>query len=296
MNPGVALKIMVENTSLAIGERLSTGVLGGERGVAALPGLQDKTQRYPYENISTLEDEHFWFVVRNERICSLIKDTLKDYENAKFLEIGSGTGNVLGFLYQNGLSNLTGYEIEESGLEISKRTFPQINFEYNDLLDPRSKKEKFDAIGMFDCLEHFLEEEEPLSNVRSMLRPGGKFYLTVPAHEFLWSKIDELFGHYRRYTKKSLYQTLVRNGFTDIQQAYFMAPLVPLAIIHRKLKKYPEVRTEEEIAALLDKETSLPPNFINTVMLHLTRLEHKWMGMNDLNFGGSILAVATYDG
>ncbi len=261
-----------------------------------VPANQDKVQRYPYENISNLEDEHFWFVVRNERICSLIQDTLPGYENAEFLEIGSGTGNVLNYLYRNGLRNLTGYDVEEIGLEIASKSFPNIKFEYNDLLDPTTKSRKFDAIGMFDCLEHFSDEGEPLSNVKALLRPGGQLYLTVPAHDFLWSKIDEWFGHYRRYTKSSLGKALSENGFTNIRQAYFMAPLVPLAILRRKLKTYPELKSEVEIQALLDEETSLPPAIINKTMLSLTRLEHRWMGMRDLNFGGSILCVASYEG
>ncbi|MEZ4489164.1 MAG: class I SAM-dependent methyltransferase [Cyanobacteriota/Melainabacteria group bacterium] len=255
--------------------------------------LQDKVQRYPYENISQLEEEHFWFVVRNERICRLIKSTLPGYKNAQFLEIGSGTGNVLGYLFDNGFENLTGYEVEESGLEISRQRFPQINFEYNNLLDSDTKTRQFDAIGMFDCIEHFESEELPLANARKMLRPGGKLYITVPAHDFLWSMIDELFGHYRRYTKKDLEKVLVNGGFSSIQQVYFMAPLVPLAIIHRKLKPLPDVVSEEEIEALLNRETSIPHPLVNKIMRGLARLEHNLMGMNDLSFGGSILAVAT---
>lgn len=287
---------MVKKIAL-LAERTSCGGLSvAERLFDYDIGLQDKIQRYPYENISTLEEEHFWFVVRNERIFKLIMNTLPSYRTARFLEIGSGTGNVLGFLYRNGFFNLTGYEIEESGLEISRKTFPEINFEYQNILEPGSKSNQFDAIGMFDCLEHFLDETEPLENVRELLCPGGKLYLTVPAHDFLWSNIDELFGHYRRYTKRTLGQVLMKNGFVDVQQVYFMAPLVPLAFIRRRMKKYPVVNTEAEIAALLDEETSLPPKFINALMLYLTRLEHKVMGMRDLNFGGSILAVATYKG
>lgn len=259
-------------------------------------GLQDKTQRYPYDNISQLENEHFWFVVRNERICSLIQKTLPDYQNADFLEIGSGTGNVLGYLYRNGFRNLTGYEIEEDGLRVSSQMYPEIKFEYNNLLNPTVERKQFDAIGMFDCIEHFADEKEPLENVKSMMRPGSNLYLTVPAHDFLWSKIDELFGHYRRYTKRTLGKMLQDNGFVNIRQAYFMAPLVPLAVIHRRLKQYPDVLTETEIEALLNRETSVPHPLINSIMLHLTRTEHKVMDMRDLNFGGSIISVATFPG
>lgn len=76
-----------------------------------------------------------------------------------------------------------------------------------------------------------------------------------------------------------------------------MAPLVPLAVIHRKLKKYPmpSSLTKAEISQLLERETSKPHEAINSIMLHLARLEHKLLRKSDLGFGGSILAVATLE-
>lgn len=262
-----------------------------------LRALQDKVQRYPYENISGIEEEHFWFVVRNERICDLVKLTLPNFESAKFLEIGSGTGNVLGYLQTNGLKNLTGFEIEDLGIEISRQRFPDISFEHCNILELDKSPQKFDAVGMFDCIEHFADDKVPLEKARELLHPGGKVYITVPAHDFLWSEIDELFGHYRRYTKKTLQKSLNASGFGNVEQFYFMAPLVPLAIIHRKLKNYPvpSTMTKAEINQLLERETSKPHDAINSIMLHLARLEHKMLRRNDLGFGGSILAVATLE-
>ena len=56
-----------------------------------------------------------------------------------------------------------------------------------------------------------------------MLRPGGRLVLLVPAYEFLYNSFDELLGHYRRYTRKSLSALLQREGFSIVDTHYFNA-------------------------------------------------------------------------
>ncbi len=199
-----------------------------------------KPQRYPYETIADNEREHFWFIVRNERISGLMKQSIQNWPSATFLEIGAGTGNVLGHLWEEGFQNLTGWEIVENGLDICWQRYPNISFSRTNFLELKEGDTAFDAIGMFDCLEHFPDDQRPLKKVRELLVPGGKVFLTVPAHMFLWTVMDEIFGHYRRYSKRELGESLESAGFTDIRLAYFMAPLVPLAMIHRSKLRVPK--------------------------------------------------------
>ncbi|MBX9669804.1 MAG: class I SAM-dependent methyltransferase [Candidatus Obscuribacterales bacterium] len=258
------------------------------------PGtLQDKTQRYPYETIADNEREHFWFIARNERISRLMKSEVPNWRKASFLEIGAGTGNVLGHLWDEGFTDLSGWEIVEDGIAICQKRYPNIKFSNTNFLTQKRLDQKFDSVGMFDCLEHFSDDQLPLMRVRQLLKPGGKIVLTVPAHMFLWTVMDEIFGHYRRYNKSELTRSLEEAGFTDIKSVYFMAPLVPIAIVHRGKLRVPKDATEEQIEAIMRRETSIPLRPINTAMLAISRLEHSIMGMRDLSFGGSLLAVAT---
>ncbi len=262
--------------------------------VHSAPGtLQDKTQRYPYETIADNEREHFWFIARNERISRLMKSSVPNWRQASFLEIGAGTGNVLGHLWDEGFTNLTGWEIVEDGIEICKKRYPDITFSNTNFLTQKRLEQKFDSVGMFDCLEHFSDDQLPLMRVRQLLKPGGKIILTVPAHMFLWTVMDEIFGHYRRYNKTELTRSLEEAGFNEIKLVYFMAPLVPIAIVHRGKLQVAKDATEEQIDAIMRRETSIPLRPINSAMLAISRLEHSIMGMRDLNFGGSLLAVAT---
>lgn len=62
----------------------------------------------------------------------------------------------------------------------------------------------FDLIGLFDVLEHLPDDVKALKEIRKALKPGGKLILTVPASMKLWSYVDEVAGHYIRYSSKTL--------------------------------------------------------------------------------------------
>ncbi|MBX9695792.1 MAG: class I SAM-dependent methyltransferase [Cyanobacteria bacterium] len=283
-------KTALESTPVAL---VGSPVSNRAKNTMLTAGEERKPQRYPYETIADNEREHFWFIVRNERISRLMKRSISNWQSASFLEIGAGTGNVLGHLWEQGFKDLSGWEIVEDGLDICWKRYPEIKFSRTNFLELKGRDTRFDAIGMFDCLEHFPDDQRPLKKVLELLAPGGQLFLTVPAHMMLWTVMDEIFGHYRRYNKREMFRSLETAGFTNIKLVYFMAPLVPLAIIHRSKLHVPENATEEQIDAIMRRETSIPLRPINTAMLSIARLEHDLMGMRDFGFGGSILAVAS---
>jgi hypothetical protein len=45
--------------------------------------------------------------------------------------------------------------------------------------------------------------------------------LQLPAHPFAFSVLDKGLGHYRRYTRKSVKELLVKAGFDPVQTYYF---------------------------------------------------------------------------
>jgi hypothetical protein len=59
--------------------------------------------------------------------------------------------------------------------------------------------------------------------------------VTVPAYWWLWSAEDELAGHHRRYTLRSLHATLSRCSFEVRYQTYFFAPLTVPVLLLRSL-------------------------------------------------------------
>ena len=80
----------------------------GESVGASEQALVEHSQYFPYELVSRIDDQHFWFRVRNEIILRAIGKYLPNWDRASFLEIGSGAATVLDFLDAGGMTSLEG--------------------------------------------------------------------------------------------------------------------------------------------------------------------------------------------
>jgi len=87
------------------------------------------------------------------------------------------------------------------------------------------------AVGMFDVLEHLDDDLGYLQLLRTLLVPGGRLYLTVPKHQWLWSSHDDEAGHQRRYSTRSLIDVVRRAGFDiEYHTSLFSVLLVPMVV------------------------------------------------------------------
>lgn len=69
-----------------------------------------------------------------------------------------------------------------------------------------------DALYSCNVLEHILNDVDALRMAVGKLRPGAPVFVYVPAFPILFGSWDEQVGHYRRYTRRSLHDTLHRSG------------------------------------------------------------------------------------
>jgi SAM-dependent methyltransferase len=94
---------------------------------------------------------------------------------------------------------------------------------------------KYDAVYTSNVLEHILDDLGALVELHGVLKPRGVMVVYVPAHPFLFSKMDEEIGHVRRYTKRELQRKVETAGFTiqavnyDDFLGYFISMIVRFA-------------------------------------------------------------------
>ncbi|PIQ55219.1 MAG: hypothetical protein COW02_03530 [Comamonadaceae bacterium CG12_big_fil_rev_8_21_14_0_65_59_15] len=69
-----------------------------------------------------------------------------------------------------------------------------------------------DIAWSFNVLEHIEDDQGTIEQLMAKLRPGGKLVIFVPAFNCLYSKMDELVGHVRRYTVNELYAKTMAAG------------------------------------------------------------------------------------
>lgn len=206
--------------------------------LAFAPDLEAAAPRYPegyHDEIHALEAGHFWFQGRNRLILEAIRRGFP--EMRRFLEIGCGTGFVLGAVAEAfPRAEVSGSEISTAGLAHAQRRAPGAAL-YQ--MDARRIpfRAAFDLIGAFDVLEHIPEDEAVLQACAEALVPGGGLLLTVPQHPWLWSSVDAFAGHVRRYRRKDLETKLAAAGFEMVLSTSFVSLLLPMMALSRALKR-----------------------------------------------------------
>lgn len=172
-----------------------------------------------YELLIKAEKTHFWFRGRNAIIQNIIVRTYPDYQGKHILEVGCGTGYVLSELNHMGFQ-VTGIDMHPEGLVYAKKRVPKAMCITGDLYTYTSKN-IYDAVGIFDVVEHIENDVEALHHCARLLKSHGRLFLTVPARSELWSVYDDISGHKRRYTKESLTLALQKSGFRIQYIGYF---------------------------------------------------------------------------
>jgi SAM-dependent methyltransferase len=237
-----------------------------------------------YATLAEREAGHFWFIGRNRLLLWAFRRYAAGARS--FLEIGCGTGFVLQGLagLDPGLA-LTGSELFREGLAFASRRVPGAAFVQ---LDARRLpyRDEFDAIGLFDVLEHIQEDQLVLDNVARACRPGGTVLVTVPQHPWLWTVVDERACHVRRYRRGDLVAKLRRSGLKPVRACSFVSLLLPVLALNRML------RQQRREAFDLLQEFDLP-SWKQRLLLAALDLERALIRAGvDLPMGGSLLVVA----
>jgi SAM-dependent methyltransferase len=239
-----------------------------------------------FAELAALEAESWWFRARNELIAWAATTYAPDCE--RFLEIGCGTGFVLGRIHEAlPAAELWGSEIFSAGLAIAAGRVPSARFLQ---MDARAIpfRDHFDVIGAFDVLEHIEEDGAVLAAVHDALRPAGVLMLTVPQHPALWSPQDVHAGHVRRYTASGLRRRVEAAGFEIVRSASFVSMLLPMMFASRLRMR--RATNDPDFDAI---ETLRQPRLVNRALAAVMRVEVGPI-RHGVSFpaGGSLLVVA----
>lgn len=175
---------------------------------------------------STQASENFEFTALSEarNYRAAIAKLFSPYLKGDILEIGAGIGQMLEDV-QRICKPRSIAAVEPDGGFFSElqRRLPDAKV-WHGLEENLPSNESFDAILSVNVLEHIEKDIEELANWRRRLLPRqGYLCLLVPARPELYSLIDLDFGHFRRYTRKGLAETIAAAGFTDLNVSYFNA-------------------------------------------------------------------------
>jgi 2-polyprenyl-3-methyl-5-hydroxy-6-metoxy-1,4-benzoquinol methylase len=154
---------------------------------------------------------------------------ISPYLKGKILEIGSGIGNLSSYFIRD-TKNIWLSDYDHKYIQLLKQKFPELpatNVLHLDLSDTLFKKENqhlqntFDSIFLLNVLEHIEDDHRAVEYCRFLLKPGGSLLILVPAYPFLFSQMDKLLAHYRRYTVSTLKAVIAKNNLITEKAFYF---------------------------------------------------------------------------
>jgi 2-polyprenyl-3-methyl-5-hydroxy-6-metoxy-1,4-benzoquinol methylase len=145
----------------------------------------------------------------------------------RVLDVGCGEARITAELARAGFDVL-GVDVAEEPLRRARRAHPQLDVRLIGESDWELDDASFDAVWAGETIEHVLDTIGWLSEVRRVLRSGGRLLLSTPAHGPLSvlaaalsprafeRRFDVRSDHLRFYDRRALARLLADFGFEQI--------------------------------------------------------------------------------
>jgi SAM-dependent methyltransferase len=209
-----------------------------------------------------------------------IQDLIRPHVHGDILEVGAGQGTYSPALAEWG--TLVALEPSEAQSALLRRKLDGhpsatvVTAGLEELTDTNS----YDAIVLLNVLEHIPDDRAALATLASLLRPGGRLVLWVPAFELIYGRFDHRIGHYRRYRRRDLLEKCTAAGLRTIDARYTNLPgFFAWALVVRVLRLHP---TAGHLAHFYDRaiipvvrriEERVRPPFGQSLLLVAERVE-----------------------
>jgi 2-polyprenyl-3-methyl-5-hydroxy-6-metoxy-1,4-benzoquinol methylase len=148
---------------------------------------------------------------------------------ARILDLGSGNGALAAWLSKQGYE-VVGVEFDAGGIEVSRRTYPQIPFyQFGVQDDPAEllkKESPFDVVVSTEVIEHLYSPHLLPLFAAGVLKADGYLLISTPYHGYLKNLAISIFGkwdhhhtvlwhggHIKFWSLRTLSSLLGDNGF-----------------------------------------------------------------------------------
>jgi glycosyltransferase involved in cell wall biosynthesis/phospholipid N-methyltransferase len=144
-------------------------------------------------------------------------DTIRSYCGNRVLEIGSGVGNLTCKLSPRDkyvASDINPLYLQT--LEALSSDRPYMKTSYCDVRDISSfprVEEGYDTVICLNVIEHVEDDRVALTNIKSVLADNGRAIVLVPQGQWNFGTLDQVLGHQRRYSERSLQKLAKECGF-----------------------------------------------------------------------------------
>jgi SAM-dependent methyltransferase len=233
-----------------------------------------------FERLAEVEPRSFWYRARARLVVDVLRRRFPGARSV--LEVGSGAGGMLAALrHAFPDMRLVGAEPASEALAIARRRLPADVVLVQADAASLELGPDFDVVCALDVLEHVDDDRGALERLREVLRPNGGIVVLVPQHRWLWSEMDRIARHVRRYGRRELCDKLRRSGFEVLETSSFVSLLLPAMVVSRAVRR-----------GRYDPVRELAPGPLNGVFERVLDGERRLIARGvSFPFGGSLLVV-----
>lgn len=211
---------------------------------------------------------HLW-------IFSLFEKDLR----GRVLEIGMGYGQYTNWIADR-CNELTVVDIDAALIRNVKGWLPS---HAQAVMDDVSAADFSEHIGQgvfsfavcLNVLEHIEDDLAAMNNLYRVLEPGGRAFILVPAHSFLYSEMDRMAGHWRRYTLVELTRLAGECGF-EIEKAEYLNPIGGIGWWLNAVFNRPKTLSDQSI----NRQILLFDRYGISLSRFFNRFSRKWFGQS----------------
>ena len=239
-------------------------------------------KEHTYPIMFRIEQSHWWYTGRRKILANFVEDICRRVTDRRprILDVGCGTGANLLMLSEYG--DAEGVDISKDALAFCReRGLDKVKLGAGEKLPYDDGT--FDLVTAFDVVEHMDDDLAGLSEMRRVLRPGGRVLLFVPTFMFLWGVQDDVSNHRRRYRLPELQRVLVQAGFEIERSTYANITFFLPILFIRKLMQITGVKAASE------NNINVPA--LNGVLGRVLGAESRILRYMNLPFGVSGLCV-----
>ena len=240
-------------------------------------------KEHTYPIMFRVEQSHWWYTGRRKILTDFVADICRRVTDRRprILDVGCGTGANLLMLSQFG--DAEGVDISEDALEFCReRGLANVKLGAAEKLPYDDGT--FDLVTALDVVEHLDDDLSGLSEMRRVLRPGGRVLLFVPTFMFLWGVQDDVSNHRRRYRLPELRRVLEQAGFEVERTTYANITFFLPILLVRKLMRATGIKAESE--------NNITVSSLNGVLGRILGAESWMLKRMNIPFGVSGLCVA----
>ena len=186
----------------------------------------------------------------NKFLIGQVISQLNRFKTPAILDFGAGSGTYADMLKDQGIM-VDCLEPDQKLKKILKSKKYKI---YSDVKELKPKT--YDVIYALNVMEHIEDDFSVFSQLTKALKKNGIIIIYVPAFKVLWSPMDNLVGHYRRYRKSRLHK-MANDSKLEVVKLKYCDPLGFAAAVAYKATK-PKTGTISPRAVKIYDRTAFP--------------------------------------